>query len=214
MSFFFIDDAPAVSAVTFVNSASSTGSTITVPADAAAGDIAVLYDIAQMTAGLPTLVIPSGWTNQANSSVNTTRAAVATKLLGSGDPGAVITGMNGNNRNKKGIVVFRPDTPVMSVTASTFTSAVVDSPSDNPQQTISASGKSTPLIVLGGTGTGSTGTVSFSVASPAFDSTVATASELTIGYKLYAAGSSPSDHSIDVTVGTNRSLWGGYLLLA
>jgi hypothetical protein len=116
--------------------------------------------------------------------------------------------MDGNNRDKKAIVVFRPDSPLTTLTVSTFTS---EAAADPVQQTVSAAGRSTPVIVLGGAGTGNAGTVAFSVASPAFDSTATTASELSIGYKFYNAGATPADHSIDVASGINRSLWGGYL---
>jgi hypothetical protein len=213
VSFFFIDDAGGVSSVTFVNSASSTGSTITIPADAAAGDIAVLYDLAQMSSGLPTLVTPSGWTNRVNSTINTTRSAVATKVLVGGDPGLSITGMDGNSSDKKMIVVFRPDVPIVTVTASTFSSEVTNG--DAALQTVSASGVSPPVIVLGGNGLANLGSASipFSTASPAFDATVVAASNLTIGYKLYS--SAPADHSIDIDdEGFNNSLWSGYLALS
>ena len=49
-----------VSSAPFVNSASSTGASITIPADAREGDIAILFDLAQNSSGFPTLVTPAG----------------------------------------------------------------------------------------------------------------------------------------------------------
>lgn len=214
MSFFFIDDASAVNSSSYVAPASSTGATITIPASAQAGDVAVLYDVAGSSV-TPSLVTPPGWlnrVNRVNTDLSNTRLAVHTKILSSGDPGSVITGMSGDSRNDKIMVVFRPDAVISNMAASAFTDEFTNSAPSS--QIIAASGASPPIIVLGGCGVYNA-TAAFSTASPAFDAQIAsTNGRLRIGYKLYNAGSTPADHTIGMNdLGSGNSLWGGYLTL-
>lgn len=209
MSFFFIDDAPAVSTVTYVGTADSSASTVTIPGTAAAGDIAVLYDGAHNSSGTPSLVTPAGWTNRVDNSITGLRVAVASKLLVGADVGAVITGMSGTFGNHKMLLVFRPDVPIVAATFSTFTSEFTNG---NPSaQVIAASGQAAPLIVLGGCGY--SGSPVFSSVSPAFDAQIVPSHDrMRIGYKLYS--SAPADHTIDMNdLGAQNSLWGGYIAL-
>lgn len=104
--------------LTFVTSAISTGSTIVIPSDAAIGDLAILFDHAENDHFYPDLVTPTGWTaiNNVNAYVSIRKAALSRKKLVSGDPGATITGMNGNLVNRKVIAVFRPNNAIGTVT--------------------------------------------------------------------------------------------------
>lgn len=213
MSFFFIDDDPGgVSSVTYVGMAESTASTITIPATAQTGDIALLYDLGQGNSTPPALVTPSGgWANRVDSALSTLRAAVATKVLVDGDAGSAITGMAGIFANTKTILVFRPDVPITAATYSTFTTELTNG--DPAAQVVSASGQPAPVVIVLG-GCGYTGGPVFSSASPAFDAEIVpTHNRVRIGYKLYAG--SPSDHTINENdLGSLNHLWGGYIALS
>lgn len=210
MSTAWIDDDGGLSSISYVGTAESGSSSITIPVAAQEGDIAVLYEYASGGAGsLPSLVTPSGWVNRTNDVIGTQRAAVFTKALVGGDPGASIAGTSGSDDNKKMMVVFRPNGPITLATYSTFTSEFTNL---NPSaQVISAAGQSAPLIVLGGCGV--IGSPVFGTLSPAFDAQIVPSHDrLRIGYKLY--DSSPADHSIDMNdLGSSNSLWGGYITL-
>lgn len=211
MSFFFIDDAGGVSSTTYVGTAESTGASITIPVGAQAGDIAVFYDVGYNSSGTPSLVTPSGWANRVNSTLSTLRAAVFTKTLESGDPGASITGMDGTFADAKQMLVFRPNTLATLVSYSTFTTEFT---SGNPSaQIAAASGQVPPAIILGGCAYGAS--MAFSTASPAFDAQIAPSHDRTrMGYKLYSDGASPADHTIDMNdLGSLNHLWAGYITL-
>jgi hypothetical protein len=210
VSFFFIDDTPGVSTITYVGMAESGSANITIPATAQTGDIAALYDLA-ISGSLPALVTPSGWANRVNTTSGVAvRLAVSTKILESGDAGASITGMDGSSLDTKMMLVFRPNILIGTATYSTFTGEATTG--DASSQSIAASGQSAPVLVIAGCGTNS-GPV-FSTASPAFDAEVTATVNLRMGYKIYNAGSTPASHTIDMaSLGSRNSLWGGYIAL-
>ena len=202
-------------AITFVASATSVDvATIVVPATAAIGDLAVLFDQATNGSGLPTEVVPTGFTQWSTSQTTgaLNRGVISYKVLVSGEPGSTITGMKGTagspNTNKV-MFVFRSDTSsITAVTPSTLNSQGTGS--DPTLQTVSAASGAAPLIVLGQAWCSNT-TSAFSTESPAFDGTVTTSlADLIAGYKIY--NSSPADHSIDMAdLGSNNTLRSGYL---
>lgn len=196
----------------YVDKAESATSSITIPATARAGDVAVLYDVARSSSSAPSLVTPPGWANKINDTITVTRFAVCIKVLTGDDPGATIAGMSGDAQNEKMIVVFRPNAPISAMVASTFTHEFTNS-APSPQL-IAASGAQPPVIVLGGVG--GTGLASaFSAASPAFDAQVTASNNLRVGYKLYNSGAVPANHTIGANdLGSRTSLWGGYLTLS
>jgi hypothetical protein len=102
---------PAPTSFTFVGSATSLAGTITIPAAAQAGDIAVLFDH-QLNA---TDLTPTGFTQITTNTLSTFRSNASYKLLVAGDPGATITGMN-NATPRKVMVVFRPNNPITTIT--------------------------------------------------------------------------------------------------
>lgn len=111
--------APRVSkTLAFVANATSSAATITIPAAAQAGDLAVLYDLARnVIASYPTLVTPSGWTTLLDLQGNgNTSSILSYKILEAGDPGATITGMDGNSADAKSLVVFRATPSLAGVT--------------------------------------------------------------------------------------------------
>lgn len=195
--------------ISYVTSAESTGETIVIPAGAAIGDVAVLADFAWSLAGDPTDVVPTGWTGLVEDEGNNARFRISYKILTAGNPGATITGMNGNSGDAKLMFVFRASTHVKTVTASTWLAETADA--DPASQAVSASGQNTPLVVLGFC---SANVAVFNVASPAFDAEVAIGNDdLRGGYKIYNA--SPADHTIDMAdLGDDNALASGYLIFA
>ena len=134
--------------LTFVSSATSTGSTIVIPSNAAVGDLAVLCDISTNSVGYPTLVYPTGWTaivDDYSYFPSGTTAALSRKTLVSGDPGATITGMLGASEDSKALFVFRPNTSIGSVTDSSIASEAVNATASN--QVVAAN--TAPYIVVG-----------------------------------------------------------------
>ena len=193
-----------------VLSASSTTSTIVIPAAAAIGDLAVLFDYAEGS-GLPTDVVPTNWTGLVTATVDNFRIRCSRKVLVGGDPGATITGMNGSVGNDKVMLVFRPSSAIATVTPSTWLAEVT---LGNPaSQAISASGQAVPIIVFGCAAING-GTAAFSTASPAFDAEVAKAqADIIAGYKIYNSG--PANHTIDMNdLGDSNGLASGYLIVA
>lgn len=199
--------------LSFTTSATSTGSTITIPAGAAIGDFAILADFAD-GGSIPSLVTPTNFNDIASAGVGSAfgggvngRGAVSWKILVSGDPGTSVTGMNGGTSNAKVMLVFRPAVTLSSATPNTWDKEINTA---NPTaQSVTASGGTPPLVVFG-VGATDAGTASFSTASPAFDGTVLTSdSDMIFGYKIY--NSSPSDHSIDINDLGRNYLASGYV---
>lgn len=184
-------------AVAFRASATSTGASITIPAGAQAGDLAILL---QQSSDATTVaeVFPSGWlttglTGNFNTGENgtpVTRWNACWKVLVAGDPGASVTGMDGGTADAKIMVVF---SGANGLSAINVLGEVGASSNTAPaSQTILAASGTAPLVVIGLAGTNDA-VSTFSTASPAFDAQL-TAGNLRIGYKVYT--SSPSNHSI------------------
>jgi hypothetical protein len=114
--------------LTFVASAIQPGTgftTITIPATAAAGDIAILFDRQNSTSS--TQVTPSGWTQittalSAATGPNQLRITISYRILTAGQPGSQITGQGSVAR--KIMVVYRPSTAITTATVLTNSSAV------------------------------------------------------------------------------------------
>lgn len=114
--------------VTYIDTAESNTSGITIPSTAQVGDLAVLYDFAVTTGTVaPTSVTPSGWTKISVSDVSLTttpamRGTIHWKFLVSGDPGSTITGMAGGTTNDKIITIHRPSITGIAPTSGVFAS--------------------------------------------------------------------------------------------
>lgn len=188
-------------AFTFVASATSTGTTITIPATAQPGDLAVLFNA--IGASSVTAAVPTGFTSIIDTSLlgglgGDNRSIASYKRLVTGEPNSVITGMTGGDAGFRTMImlVFRPIGRIAVVTIPAWTGQATDG---NPTlQTVVALGLPVPLIVFGLAWAFTAGTVAFSTASPAFDATVTLdggSAYLIVGYKIY--NSAPADHSID-----------------
>ncbi|MCC6581670.1 MAG: hypothetical protein IT440_14655 [Phycisphaeraceae bacterium] len=192
----------------YVTSAESTGSTITIPASAAAGDIAILFDMATEENGTPSSTgTPTGWTSLKLATedvdaiypfgANWCYARASYKELSSSDPGASVSGMSGDYAIDKMMWVFRPNFVVGSLVASTWSGQATEG---NPSaQTISASGQDAPLIAMAITANHGTASL-FTTESPAFQQTVTKSdSDIRFGFTIYGTGTTPQNHSVDAS---------------
>ena len=141
----------AATGLVFVASATSNGETITIPSEAAIGDLAFLCDAAVSldTDFYPSNVTPSGFTETTNSyytGVYNTVVVSSRKKLVSGDPGATLTGMLGTVANYKTILIFRKSPVISTITAyEAVSNATVGNPAAQSKATQTAS-----YVVLGG----------------------------------------------------------------
>ena len=119
---------PQIKNFTFVASATSTTSTISIPASSNVGDFAVLFDSSR-DVFTPITVVPSGWSSISNVSesnilsLSSIRSIVSYKSLVSGDPGSSITGMDAGlfGTDRKIIMVFRPNFSVQNTSNTMMT---------------------------------------------------------------------------------------------
>lgn len=184
-----------VNAIQFtpVGSSSSSSSTIVIPGNIQAGDIIVLTDKAAGTTGIPTTVVPTGFTSIINSSGGTARLISSYKIADGTESGTTITGMNGASSNRKALVVLRPDAPATSVTAFSTAGQVTDG---NPTlQTVTAGSGTPALVVFGVYGTDSTA-IAPRTFSPAPDAEITPATNHYLAYKIYNAD--PVNTSVDM----------------
>lgn len=181
-------------ALAFRTSATSTSASITVPATAQEGDLAIVCDYATNAPGTaPTGVTPSGYTQFTGladaSAVDGSRTRWYYKLLAYGDAGTSVTGMNGGNSNNKVMLVF---SGYISWTTEGATPQAATSAGDPVAQTTTASADAVPQVVIGAG-------ASYS-ALPAFTTnslglTAVTVGTLRVGYKVQS--SAPSDATLD-----------------
>lgn len=179
--------------LSFNTSSTSTSHTITIPAGAEVGDIAVLFDYAGSNITVPTsTVVPSGWTSVSNQSSSTTagtRAIVSYKKLVSGDPGASITGMDGNLFDLQQILVFSPSSPIATITVAGLAETIADTAP--AEQSVAA--QTLNYVVIG---CASTRLQLPSWTAAWYDDTL-NQTRKTFGYKLF--NSSPASVSMDFT---------------
>lgn len=106
--------------LTFVASSFQTATsnfTIVIPAAAAVGDIAILFD--RQNTPSTGFVTPSGWTTIAQRFVSGNKVNISYRILTSGEAGTTITGQGTTAR--KTLVVYRPSTAITTATVLTNT---------------------------------------------------------------------------------------------
>ena len=130
----------------YVAGATSSGSTITIPATAQAGDLAALYDLARGLFTPPTPATPSNWTTISGLTASTSAGVLSYKILVAGDPGATVTGMNGSISDAKSLAVF-PATP--SLATVTVLESAEQSTSGNPAAQAKTAQSDYPYLVYG-----------------------------------------------------------------
>ena len=140
-----------VSSLSYVgNAVADYSTTITIPASAQAGDIAVLKDLskADYTNEMPGSVVPSGWTVIDNliydANYVKVRQIFSYKVLASNDPGSSITGMAEGTKNKL-MFVFRPNVPISNLSVEQFYSQVTD----GTPTTMTITPCALPYVVIG-----------------------------------------------------------------
>lgn len=133
--------------LSYVTSANTTSSSITIPATAQAGDIAVLVEVAfvSTTASWGTLTNPSGFTqftqsSNSTSSVNgSAKCVVSYKVLASGDPGSSVSGGTVTNATYNQVMmIYRPNLAINSVLNSASVETIL---STAPSGTLILSGQ-------------------------------------------------------------------------
>jgi hypothetical protein len=211
--------------VSFVASVGVDATTITIPATAQAGDIAIFWDAAADSTSFSTPINTSisGWTKVISQYFNTgaggsgdqQQQQVFIKILTSGDVGSTITGSSVNTATgarRKIIAVFRgtsisANSSINNYTFNGFTSEYSSATPAN--KTITSSSGKTPSIAIAlyriG---GSPSTYSF---SPTQDGSQNGGLDTTLMYwKMY--NSSPSNITIGMTDGGNLNYLGGFYL--
>lgn len=144
--------------IAFFASSTSSGANITAPANIIAGDIIVLADFADNGSGIPSKVIPTGFTEISSQGLTDSRGTLSYKLAAGTEGSSSITGQNGDFTNNKVMCVFRA-----YASSLTLGGAIGTISDGNPSgQTITASGGTAPLVVLGmyaGYANGSSGVI-------------------------------------------------------
>ena len=203
-----------------VGSASSTGSTITVPSTARAGDLLVLFDCPAFnsTTGISgpvpsgftgiTAFPASGWDNGFIVS-----SAVATAA----SAGSVLTGASGNRSNAKILVVIRANATIKTFTAFNIKGQVTDT---NPSGIdISGSGVTSPAVLLCAGTTFTNSSIDWEgypslYTTPAFDSVIRPIIRIVTGISLITQSEASYNQRIDmVDYGSGNMLFGCWLKL-
>ena len=189
----------APSSFTYVGAGTSTAVTVTIPATAAVGDLAILYDNVQNSSStIPTSVTPAGWTAVRSDTVYDSsfpisfRCNVSIKILTSGEPGSTVTGMNAQYNDKQ-ILVFRHNRTINNATVYSLAGeASVSAPAN---QTLTLSAGPTPLVGVAFWGTYNLTTTRGDSAG-IMTEIIGADSYLYGKYVIYNVGSSPVDTTL------------------
>lgn len=140
--------------VSYVATATSASGSITIPASAQVGDLAVLIDESAKLFGTVTGRVPSGWTQlKYLSPASNTKYYTSYKVLVSDDPGASISGMD-DSYDSKVMFVFRLSSGAISAVNVAYNEG--NTTSGNPTD-YTAPISTEPYVVVAGVG-GGTGT--------------------------------------------------------
>lgn len=184
--------------IAFRSSATSTANTITAPSDIIAGDLLVLYDRAVDTSGVPTSVVPSGFTSILDEAHEGTRRTICSFKIANGtEASATITGMDAISVDIKTLIVFSTGGATSAIA---YDSIFQSTEADPTAQTINASSGTPPLVVIGFVRQISATGQSM---SPTQDGTVANGQNIGY-YKMY--NSSPADVTFDCGDGGNNNV--------
>lgn len=185
--------------LSYITSTNSTTANITISASAAIGDIAVLLDMGWSSSSQAS-VVPSGWTTISNTTakfIMAGRGILTYRVLTSGNPGSSVTGMTATYSLGKQMMIFRPTSPISSLTVADLGEEGVGSgtPAD---QVVGINPLS--YIVIGGGGSYSDAIV--------WDSTWYTTSigiaTQKLAYKIFNSG--PASTSIGTTTSATANI--------
>lgn len=212
----FLASKTALSSITQVLSATSTGSTINFPGGIQAGDLIVFLDVCFASAfqPTPTSVTPTGFTSAQDvngggsaSPFTPGRMTLWYKLAIGSESGA-LTGMN-NTTMYKTMYVFRGNAPATALTMAGNGGNLTDG---NPTAVVvGANAGVAPLVVLGGYC--SSGTVDPRTFSTTKDGEINANVRSYLAYKIYNSG--PASTSIDMDdEGATNGVLGCYIQMA
>lgn len=186
---------------TFVASATSTTSTISIPASSSVGDFVVLFDSSRDNIfDPPSTVVPTGWSLISNVSesnilsLSSIRSIVSYKSLVSGDPGSSITGMNAGffGTDRKIIMVFRPNFSVQNTSILSVNGAT-----NSNSQTITITESQPPILAFAHWA--SNGTISSRGVSGITMNEVSNTTGQYASYKIFNSNETTSDATISMS---------------
>ena len=144
---------------TFVASATSTSSSVTIPGTAAAGDFCIyLQWAANGTYGaIPASTTPSGYSTDRDVGTSAhdgegyiapLRAMISRKILVSGDVGSSTTGIGTAAQQSRLVLVFRPSRLIVSVSAVSGDNIGTINSTNPATQTIDVSAEAAPCLLV------------------------------------------------------------------
>lgn len=189
---------PTLTSVAFFASNSIGGSTtITVPAGVIAGDLIVMFDRCGNPTTIPAAVVPTGFTQISNLSLNSTtdyRVVVSYKVADGTEGGTTITGIAATGFRQKSLAVFRPNGKATVSLSPAVGGQILDG---NPTaQTVSSNGQAGPLIVFGCYG--SSGAIDPRAFTPTKTGEVAQSNTMYLAYGIYNTTTVGNDVIIDM----------------
>ena len=185
---------------------------VTVPATVRTGDLLVVSVHGFTNGGACAAETISGFTQILTQSAGSTRTDTHLyKMATAADAGSTLSADNGVTTNWIILAVFRGNEPIRSVTPTDTGSEGTNG--DPTAQTVTASGGTPPLIVFGGYS--SSAAVDPRTFSTTADGDIDSGTNHHyLDYKIYNAGSSPSNASIDMDdEGVDNILTSYYLVL-
>lgn len=180
---------------TFVASATSSVTGVTIPASAQAGDLCVVVCNARNSdnTDIPTDVTPSGFTNLgggtgvANS--NGFRSNICVRVLTSGDPGSSISTMN-DNQIRVFALVFRPSVAINTPTIVGSIAYTVTN-GDPAAQSVTPSNGDVPYLAFGVCFANNSGT--FTTSPAGYTNVEILANQHVVAYRIVNSGSASTE---------------------
>jgi len=219
---------PLSSVSVFATTTADESATIAWPTGHRRGDLALLYDVCwiENSGADPASVVPSGFgaiinqTGRSGEIGGRTRIVLSYRILDGTEPSdGFITGMSGNRREPKILLLIRGNVGIRTVTAHHQNTYFPEIGSSNPPlQTVNVSGGTLPILIYAFHAK-QTDAI-FTAQNPAFLGTVAASATRAIGgYRPYSADGTPVNQEVDAQSGTGSDIYGvnlisGYLELA
>lgn len=188
----------------------STGSTITIPATAQVGDLAVYADFAAKLNSFPTGGLLSGFSSLVFTTYGpgpiklSLRAGY--KLLELADIGAVKTGFNGDDESKL-MLGFRPNRVLATAAPASWTGTALYS--DPSSRSVSSGDAATEPVLVVGFGLTESGNVNPLSFTPTEDGDTGSA-RARGKWKFYRVGDTLADHTVDMGDESANGLCAGY----
>ena len=190
--------------LSLIASASSTTSTITVPATARTGDLLILFDCPAFTVSTGISgPVPSGFTNLGAGPASgwnngiIQSAAICTPSM----PGSSLTGANGTESNAKVLVVIRGNAPIQTFSALNLNSSATNG--DPPGITVVGTSVVAPAV-LACCGTSQTNVANdwqgypSTFTTPAFGSVIRPVNRIVTGFSLIVPPTASYTQTIDL----------------